>query len=184
MRKQSTSRAAGLGIAGRASLCPCSEQRRRELLQRQCAELRVLRRRQFNPPHNLGVFWRIPRSKCSGFWHVRMNGLERTLGFLCLSFRTAGSSGMLRDSLSPGPQFGSTKRPHLGQIARNFLCSQGGLQLSLRTCCALSRSALPAHGCLLGWAGRLEHPGSRGSHSSDGDFPLELLKLWTSLTCS
>lgn len=74
---------------------------------------------------DLGVFWRIPRNKCSGFWHVRMNGLGKTLGFLCINFRTAGSSGMLRDSLSPGPQFGSIKRPHLEQIARNFLSSQG-----------------------------------------------------------
>lgn len=76
-------------------------------------------------PCDLGVFWRIPRNKCSGFWHVRVNGLEKTPGFLCLSFRTAGSSGMLRDSLSPGPQFGSIKRPHLEQIAGNFLSSQG-----------------------------------------------------------
>lgn len=136
------------------------------------------RRRQFHPSHDLGVFWRIPGNKCSGFWHVRVSGLEKTLGFLCLSFGTAGSSGMLRDSLSPGPQFGSTKQPHLVQIARNFLCNQGKLQPSLRTLCALSRSALPAHGCLLEWAGMLERLGSRGSHSTDGDLPLELLWLW------
>lgn len=179
MGKGSTSRAARLEAAGKSF--PLSMERTEEERVPPEAACRAqgTRRRQFHPSfhpsRDLGVFWRIPRNKCSGFWHVRVSGLEKTHGFLCLSFGAAGSSGMLRDSFSPGPQFGSTKPPHLEQIARNFLCNQGKLQPSLRTRCALSRSALPAHDCLLEWAGMLGRLGSRGSHSTDGDLPLELL---------
>lgn len=120
MGKQSTSRATGLGAAGNSF--PLSmewTEEERAPPEAVCRAWRT-RRRQFHSTHDLGVFWRIPRNKCSELWHVRVNGLEKTLGFLCLSLRTAGSSGMLRDSLSPGPQFGIIKRTMLGRNCQEF----------------------------------------------------------------